>query len=85
MQLVQNHGQSNQCGVMTRGNIVARAGIKPISLAFLASVLTITLAKLPDVTHNYLSMWFLAKKSVYTTTMKYCQNSREIIKQNKQI
>ena len=35
---------------MKMGNIVPRAGIEPTSLAFQASVLTITLHRLPDVT-----------------------------------
>ena len=37
-------------GVMQMGNIVPRAGIKPTSLIFQASVLTIMPGRLPDVT-----------------------------------
>ena len=46
-------------GVMKMGNIVPRAGIKATSLAFWASVLTITPCMFPDVTtmpHAYMSM-----------------------------
>ena len=47
--------------VMTMGNIVPR--IKPTSLAFLASVLTVTPHRLPDVTLcPCLSMQFLASE-----------------------
>ena len=41
---------SSIMGVMKMGNIVARVGIKCTSLAFQASVLTITPNRIPDVT-----------------------------------
>ena len=47
-------------GVMKMGNIVPREGIEPTSLAFRASVLTITTHRLPwchYYTHAYLSMY----------------------------
>ena len=40
-------------GVVKMGNIVPRAGIASTSLAFLASVLTITSPRLPRPTHSF--------------------------------
>ena len=37
-------------GMLKMGNIVSKARIEPTSLAFRASVLTITLPRLPDIT-----------------------------------
>ena len=54
---------------MKRGNIVPRARIEPASLAFRASVLTITPPKIPDVTHTYLSMWLLVSEDYI---INYC-------------
>ena len=50
MQLVQDpgHGTSG-VGVMKMGNMVPRAGIEPTSLAFWASVLTISPSRFPGV------------------------------------
>ena len=50
-------------GVMKMGNIVPRAVIEPTSLAFQASVLTITAHGVPgcyNYTHPYLSMQLFA-------------------------
>ena len=59
-------------GVMEVGNIAPRAGIKPLSLVFCASVLKISPTRLPDVTiltkPNCL-YGFLSKKSVQTSTL----------------
>ena len=52
-------------GEMKMGNIVPKAGFEPTSLAFWASVLIITLLRLPWshlYTHAYLSMQVLASE-----------------------
>ena len=55
-------------GVMKMGNIVLRAGVEPTSLAFWASVLTITPPMLPDATtvptNAYLTMQLLAHYNI---------------------
>ena len=59
-------------GRMPMGNIAPRAGIEPTSLAFLASELTITPPRLPDVTTLHMSACSrgtLPERSVQTTTV----------------
>ena len=62
MQLVQDPGHSTN----VMGSAMPRAGIKPTSLAFWASVLTITPPRLPDVitlpTPTYLCQCRLLQK-----------------------
>ena len=67
---IQNHKfmrhlNQSVVGVMKMGNIVPRARIEHTSLAFRASVLTITPHRLPwchHYTHNCLSMWLFASE-----------------------
>ena len=47
---IQDHSNDIVVGVMKMGNIVPRAGIEPISLAFQVSVLNISPPRLSDVT-----------------------------------
>ena len=59
-------------GVMKMGNNLARAGIKPTSLALWANVLTITPPRLPDVTVLPMPACpcgFLPERSVKTSTI----------------
>ena len=64
-------------GVMKMGNSVYRAAIEPTSLAFRASVLTITSPRLPDIITLYTPTCLcgsLPEKSVQTTIDQVCMS-----------
>ena len=49
-------------GVMKMENIVPRAGTKPTSMIFWASVLPLHQLGFPDYPHTYLSLWLFASE-----------------------
>ena len=60
--------------MMTMGNSVPRAGIEPTSLSLRANVLTVTHARLPDITMRpkpACVCGFLSERAVQTATIAY--------------
>ena len=64
--------ETSVVGVMKMGNIEPRAGVEPASLAFRASVFTITPPRLPDFNTAPMRTclcYFMRQRSVQTTTI----------------